>query len=82
MGNTTHIHMGALIAPINKRGLQRSMRRALATLDQLALMGKIENLRTPTGANYVRTFDVPTEHLRHVERVLQRQNIGYRKEPQ
>lgn len=82
----THIHFEVAIGPINQRGLQRPMYRSLAVLDMLAQSGKITNLEQPKDpehgpdwARYIRTFDVPSNHLRQVERLLQHNKIGYRK---
>jgi len=75
----THLRITTLIAPINRRGLQRPMYKALAVLDNLRREGRITNL-TEQG-RYVRSFDVPPEHLRRVERELQRVSVSYRKFP-
>ncbi len=74
----THMHISAMVAPISRRGLQRSMRKAMDVISTLYGGGRIMNLTDNT--KYTRNFDVPLVHLRYVERVLQHNHIAYRKE--
>jgi len=84
----THICMSCVVAPINQRGRQRSIGKALKALDWLVSSDYVENLMRPPVPSeqpadfgkYIRTFDVPIEHLYRVERTLQRNDITYRKE--
>ncbi len=73
----TDMHISAMVAPISRRGLQRSMTKALETLDNLHEQGRIMHLN---GKGYTRSFDTPLVSLRFVERTLQRNHIAYRKE--
>ncbi len=85
----THIRMSCCVASLlNQRGLQRPMNKALAALSWLAKSDYIDNLMIPARppeqpadfGKYIRTFDVPIEHLHRVERTLQCNLITYRKE--
>ena len=82
-----YMYIDVCIAPINKYGTRRSMKKANRVLDKLVEQEQIKNLRQPQdpmkGSNwgtYIRIFDVPIEHLHRVEHVLQFHDIKYRKE--
>lgn len=80
---TPSIRFEVVIAPINRRGLQRSKTEALATIEALKQGKLINNLKHESLFNgvvtYIWTFLVPEEHLRRVEWTLQHKHIPYRK---
>ena len=76
------MRFNVVITPINRRGLQRSKVEAMATIEALKQGKLINNLQLYNStAVGIWTFIVPIEHLRRVEKTLQRKHIPYRKFP-
>ena len=74
-----------VVAPINQRGLRRSKTEALTAIEAMRQGNLINTVvhESPFNGVITRiwTFRVPIEHLRRVEKTLQRKYIPYRKFP-